>query len=182
MIRLEPLQKEDFKKILEWNEGNSAEFLYQWSGPFYEYPLTEEQLESYFDNYVSKEKDTLFVYKIIDMETSKIIGTIELDEKDTKNKIGRIARFLIGEENYRGKGVGRKVLSEVIRIGFEELKLNKITLGVFDFNTSAIRCYKSVGFVTEELKKNYRKLGNDYWSLYDMGIIREQWEAQVALN
>jgi hypothetical protein len=29
MIRLEPLDKEDFKKIVEWNKGRSAEFLLQ---------------------------------------------------------------------------------------------------------------------------------------------------------
>lgn len=176
MIRLESLQKEDFKKIVEWNEGHSAEFLLQWAGPVYEYPLTEEQLERYFDNYVIKEKDTLFVYKIINVETSEMVGTIELNEKDRTNKIGRIGRFLIGEESYRGKGTGKEALKEAIRIGFEKLKLNKITLGVFDFNISAIRCYESVGFVIEEYKESYRKIGNDYWNLYEMGITKERWE------
>ncbi|GEM_PF-123141 len=182
MIRLESLQKEDFKKIVEWNESHSAEFLLQWAGPVYEYPLTEEQLERYFDNYVIKEKDTLFVYKIINVETSEIVGTIELNEKDRTNKIGRIGRFLIGEESYRGKGTGKEALKEAIRIGFEKLKLNKITLGVFDFNISAIRCYESVGFVIEEYKENYRKIGNDYWNLYEMGITKERWEANLTLS
>ncbi|ERI94567.1 acetyltransferase, GNAT family [Clostridiales bacterium oral taxon 876 str. F0540] len=176
MIKLKPLQKEDFKKILDWNEDKSAEFLLQWSGPFYEYPLTENQLEWFFDNYIMKEKETLFVYKIIDVKTSEMIGTIELDIKDTVNKIGRVARFLIGEESLRGKGVGREALSEAVRIGFEALKLNKITLGVFDFNTSAIRCYESIGFKKEDLKENYRKIGDTYWNLYDMRITKQEWE------
>lgn len=176
MIKLEPLQKDDFKKLLEWNKDKSAEFLLQWAGPFYEYPLTEDQLERYFDNYIIKEKETLFVYKIINLKTNEMIGTIELDVKDTVNKIGRVARFLIGEEDCRGKGVGGKALSEVVKIGFETLKLNKITLGVFDFNTSAIRCYESVGFKIEELKENYRKIGDTCWNLYNMGITKEDWE------
>jgi hypothetical protein len=40
MIRLEYLERADFKKIVEWNEGKSEEFLLQWAGPLYEYPLT----------------------------------------------------------------------------------------------------------------------------------------------
>ncbi|MFL0245602.1 GNAT family N-acetyltransferase [Candidatus Clostridium stratigraminis] len=176
MIKLEPLHKEDFKKIVQWNEGHSAEFLLQWAGPFYEYPLTEEQIERYFENYVLKEKDTLYVYKIISLETNEMIGTIELYQKDPINKIGRIGRFLIGDENHRGKGAGKEALKEAIRIGFEKLKLNKITLGVFDFNISAIKCYESVGFAIEELKENFRKIGDSYWNLYDMGITKEKWE------
>lgn len=178
MIKLEPLKKEDFDKILQWNEGKSADFLLQWAGPLYKYPLTKEQIEQYFNNYVCKEKATIFVYKIVDMETGQMIGTVELNENNSVNKTGRVGRFLIGEESARGKGVGRAALNEVVRIGFEELKLNKITLGVFDFNTRAIRCYKSVGFEIESLKENYRKAENGYWNLFDMGITRELWESK----
>lgn len=175
MIKLEPLQKEDFKKILLWNEGKSAEFLLQWSGPFYKYPLTEEQLEKYYDDYISKEKDTLFVFRIIDVESKEMLGTIELDVKDKINKIGRVARFLIGE-SCRGKGIGKEALKEVESFGFEKLNLNKITLGVYDFNISAINCYKKVGFIIEELKENYRTINNSNWNLYDMAITKEIWD------
>jgi RimJ/RimL family protein N-acetyltransferase len=180
MINLEPLQKEDFKKIIKWNEGKSADFLLQWSGPFYKYPLTQEQFDSYYDNYISKEKGTLFVFKIIYKETNEMVGTIELDIKDRVNGIARVARFLIGEESLRGKGIGREALKEVIRFGFEELNLNKVTLGAFDFNKSAIRCYEIVGFKIEELKEKYRKAENGWWNLYDMGIAREQWLSNEA--
>lgn len=182
MIRLENMEYNDFKKIVEWNEGTTPDFLLQWSGPLFEYPLTEEQIIKYFDSYVSKEKDTLFIFKIIDTETNEMIGTIELDEKDTTNKIGRIARFLIGEESHRGKGIGRQALSEVIGFGFKKLKLNKITLGVYDFNTNAIRCYERVGFKIEELKENYRKVESGCWNLFDMGITKEQWEDNLINN
>jgi RimJ/RimL family protein N-acetyltransferase len=176
MIKLEYLEQKDFKKIVEWNNNKTADFLLQWSGPVYKYPLTEEQIQDFFDSYVNKEKDTLFVYKIVDIKSNEMIGTIELDERDTQNKIGRVGRFLIGEESYRGKGIGRIVLNEIVRIGFEELGLSKITLGVFDFNIGAIKCYERVGFVKEELKENYRKAENGYWNLYDMGITREMWK------
>lgn len=175
MIKLEPMQKEDFKKVIEWNEGKSADFLLQWSGPFYKYPISQKQFDSYYDDYISKEKDTLFVFKIIYKETNEMIGTIELDIKDNVNKIARVARFLIGEDNLRGKGIGRETLKEVVRFGFEDLNLNKITLGVFDFNKNAISCYESVGFKIETLKEKYRESETGWWNLYDMGIAKEQW-------
>lgn len=177
MIKLEALQKEDFKKIIQWNENKSADFLLQWSGPLYKYPLTKEQLQKYFDDYVYKEAASLFVYKIIDAKNEQMIGTVELDVRDSINKEGRVSRFLIGEENLRGKSYGREALKELVRIGFEQLQLNKITLGVFDFNITAIKCYKSAGFNIEGLKENYRKAEKGYWNLYDMAITKKQWEA-----
>lgn len=175
MVRLEPLEKEDFKSIVAWNEGMSADFLLQWSGPVYTYPLTEEQLLKFYNDYITKEKDTLFVYKIILEETGQMVGTIELDERDTVNKVGRVGRFLIGEESCRGKGIGRAALQQLAKISFEALGLNKITLGVFDFNTQAIKCYKRVGFVIEELRENYRKAVDGYWNLYDMSLSKEHY-------
>lgn len=178
MIKLELLQKEDLKKIVEWNEGKSADFLLQWAGPIYKYPLTEEQLQRYYTNYITKEKDTMFVYKIVEASSGSMIGTVELDVRDPINMNARVGRFLIGEESCRGKGIGKQALKEIVRIGFEELKLKKITLGVFDFNTRAINCYKSVGFEIEELKENYRKTETGWWNLYDMGITVQHYEGK----
>ena len=157
MIKLEPFEKDDFYKLIEWNENKSADYLLQWAGPAYSFPLTLEQIENYFINEVNKENSNIFVYKIKLAETNEIIGTVELRETDKEKHEGRICRFLIGNENIRGQGIGTLALIEAIRIGFEDLKFGKITLGVFDFNTNAIRCYEKTGFGIENLRENARK-------------------------
>ncbi|MFZ5966223.1 MAG: GNAT family N-acetyltransferase [Bacillota bacterium] len=176
MIKLDLLEKEDLKKIIEWNTNKSADDLLLWAGPIYNYPLTLAQVESYFLNEVKKDNSNIFVYKIRLVNTDQVIGTVELREMDKNNKIGRIGRFLIGEEKNRGKGIGKKVLKEVLRIGFEDMKFEKITLGVFDFNQSAIKCYESAGFSKERLLENARKSSTDYWNLYEMAISRVEWQ------
>lgn len=174
MVKLEPLEKEDFHKLIEWNENKSSDYLLQWAGPTYNFPFTIEQIENYFNNEVNKENSNIFVYKIKHVETGKIIGTIELRETDKSKRTGRICRFLIGDENIRGQGIGTIALTEAIRIGFEDLKYEKITLGVFDFNTNAIKCYEKTGFRIENLRRNARKSPAGYWSIYDMAITKEE--------
>ncbi|WP_435789844.1 GNAT family N-acetyltransferase [Clostridium sp.] len=176
MIKLDLLEKEDLKKIVEWNVNKSADDLLQWAGPMYNYPLTLAQVENYFFNEVKKDNSNIFVYKIRLINTGQIIGTVELREIDTNNKIGKICRFLIAERNNRGKGIGTKVLVEAIRIGFEDIKFQKITLGVFDFNHSAIKCYENVGFTKEKFLENVRKSSIGYWNIYEMGISKVKWE------
>jgi RimJ/RimL family protein N-acetyltransferase len=178
MIKLDLIEKEDLKKIIEWNLNKSADDLLQWAGPIYNYPLTLAQVENYFLNEVEKENSNIFIYKIRLITTGEIIGTLELREKDNYNKIGKICRFLIGEESNRGKGIGTEVLKEALRIGFEDMKFEKILLGVFDFNSSAIKCYENVGFIKEKFIENARKSSTEYWNLYEMALSKEKWEIE----
>jgi Acetyltransferases, including N-acetylases of ribosomal proteins len=174
-MKLELMNKEELYNIVEWNKDKSADFLLQWSGPSYTYPLTITQIEDYYSNEAQKEDSNILIYKVIG-DGDVIIGTVELKEKDKENKIGRVSRFLIGEEEVRGQGIGAKILNEVLRIGFEEMGYEKITLGVFDFNRRAIKCYEKVGFKKEKLLENARKAANGYWNLYDMGISKSEWK------
>ena len=41
------------------------------------------------------------------------------------------------------------MVQQILIIGFEQLRLHRIELVVFDFNQAAIRCYERVGFRTE---------------------------------
>lgn len=178
MIKLGVMKKEDLKKIVEWNVNRSADDLLQWAGPMYTYPLTISQVENYFINEVKNDNYNISVYKIQLINTDQIIGTIELRETDKNNKVGRICRFLIGEIDDRGKGIGTKILKEVLRIGFEQMKFEKITLGVFDFNQSAIKCYENTGFIKEKLLRDSRKSSVGYWNLYEMSISKAEWKIQ----
>lgn len=175
LVKLELMEKEDLKKIIEWNTNKSADYLLQWSGPKFIYPLTLDQLEDYFTNEVKIDNSNINVYKIILEDTEEIIGTVELSIRDKDTKEGRVGRFLIGQEKSRGKGIGTEVLSELLKIGFIGLGLEKITLGVFDFNLGAIKCYEKAGFVKERLIENARKSENGYWNLYEMYISKTKW-------
>ncbi|WP_257675951.1 GNAT family N-acetyltransferase [Clostridium felsineum] len=172
IIKLKLLEKQDLQKIIDWNVDKSADDLMQWAGPKFNYPLILKQLENYFLSEVLIEK--VFVYKILLASTDEMIGTIEIREIDETNKIGKICRFLIGEKNNRGNHIGTAALNEILKIGFKDMNFKKITLGVFDFNYSAIRCYEKVGFVKESLSKNIRKVSNAYWNLYKMSILKPE--------
>ncbi len=178
MISLELMEKEDLQKIIEWNTNKSADYLLQWAGPKFTYPLMLDELERYFMEEVHDLNSDILLYKIILVSTNEIIGTIELREIDKVNKIARVCRFLIGKNTNRAKGIGKKVLEEILRNGFEDRGLEKITLGVFDFNTSAIKCYEKVGFIKKNFIENARKSSTGYWNLYEMAISKDEWRSK----
>ncbi len=174
MVKLEHLERRDIEKIIEWNKDKSEDFLLQWAGSQYKYPLTEEQIHQRLIAGANKEDSDTYIYKIISSESGEMLGTIELSKIDRINRTARVCRFLIGEEQQRGAGIGRAALEQAVKKGFTVFKAEKIYLGVFDFNTNAIKCYESVGFKKEKLTENARKAKNGFWNIYEMAITREE--------
>lgn len=165
MIRLEKFEKQDYDRLISWVV--SEEFMIQFSGPAFEYPLTHEQLDSY-----TSAKNRL-VFRVVDCESGKVIGHAEINNIDLRHKSARLCRILIGDPGCRNKGYGKLLIKELVRIGFSELKLHRLDLGVFDFNTQAIKCYKDCGFEIEGLMRDTARIGNKYWSLYNMSILSD---------
>lgn len=172
MIELAYFERSDIEQLISWIP--SASFTLQWAGPAFQYPLTVSQLEKYLQNANKEDSDT-YIYKVIDQHTKQVIGHISLGKVDRVNKSARIGKVLVGSSQYRGKGIGAEMVKTILAIAFDELKLHKVTLGVFDFNVSALRCYEKVGFVQEGLLRDARKNGDEYWNLIEMGILEDEW-------
>jgi len=165
MVKLERFDKSDYDRLINWID--SEEFMIQFSGPIFNFPLTSEQLDKYLcaENRLS--------FRVLDSESKEIVGHAELNNIDKKNKSARICRVLIGEKQNRNKGYGKGILKELIRIAFNEFDLHRLDLGVFDFNQQAIKCYENCGFEIEGVFKENYKVGNQYWSTYNMSIINK---------
>jgi RimJ/RimL family protein N-acetyltransferase len=177
MIRLEYFEREDFKQLIEWM--NSEHLITNWAGSLFKFPLTEDSLDWYIEDTNNLDKSDAFVYKAIDVKTGKTVGHISLGSVSAKNRAARISRVLIGNTSERGKGYCTGMINEILKIGFVDLKLHRISLGVYDFNHAAIRCYEKSGFVKEGLMRDVLKFDeNTYWSLIEMSILEDEWRAR----
>jgi RimJ/RimL family protein N-acetyltransferase len=174
MIKLEYFNKSDFKQLIEWS-GDEA-FLLQWAGPQFKFPLTEEQITNYFEGSNDINKSDKLIFKAIDGQTGTVIGHISIGGIDRENRSGRIGKVLVGKSLERGNGIGQQMIKAILRIGFEELKLHRISLGVFDFNEAGIKCYEKAGFSREGRLRDARKYKDNYWSLIEMSVLEDEWK------
>lgn len=172
MVELNFFEQSDFKQLIDWIE--SPQFLLQWGGPAFDFPLTINQLEKYIENANSDNSDTL-IYKVIEKETKNVIGHISLGRIDRKNKSARVGKVLVGDKNVRGKGIGQQMIKKILNIAFDELHLHRVNLGVYDFNVPAIACYEKAGFIKEGLLRDSAKNGDEYWSSWEMSILENEW-------
>ncbi len=176
-IELKPFERNDFSRLMDWVK--TPEFLLQWAGPIFTFPLNESQLDMYLRG-SQGDPPIRKIYKVINTSDRKVIGHIELNDIDLRNKTATVCRVLVGEHSLRGKGIGPRMLKELLEVGFGQFGLHRIDLLVFDFNQAAIRCYEKVGFRKEGHIREARKIGNEYWSLYQMSILEDEWRSTLS--
>ncbi|MFD1031617.1 GNAT family N-acetyltransferase [Metaplanococcus flavidus] len=172
MIKLCYFEPADFKQLIDWVE--TPEFMLQWGGPSFVFPLNKLQLQEYLKGANGKNSAS-FIYSVIDTETEALIGHISLTRIDMNNRSARIGRVLVGDQDAKGTGVCKQMMQQVLKVAFDELQLHRVTLGVFDFNKPAIACYERAGFQKEGLMRDHQKFGDEYWSLWEMAILEDEW-------
>ncbi len=137
-----------------------------WSADrFSHYPITPQDLNDHYAAFDGT--DCHFSMTAYD-ETGPVGHLLLrfLDEEKATVRFG----FVIVDSSKRGKGYGRELLELAIHYAFDFLKVEKITLGVFAYNTPAHRCYQSVGFRDcPELTHSYHFRGRD-WTCLEMEL------------
>ena len=126
-----------------------------------------------------------FVDKLVDDEArrhfliigdDKIIGETSLMDIDFESRICgfRIALF---NKEYFGMGIGYRSVYETIKYAFEELKLHRIELEVFDYNKRAKRTYEKVGFKEEGRQRDGLFFKKEYHDVILMSILEGEFIA-----
>lgn len=164
MIKLEKLNQNDFDTFKSWSKTESE--LFQFAGPIFHFPLTKEQLS----NYITDQRRE--VYKVIYIETNEMIGNIELN---LENELPRLSRIIIGNLNYRNKGLGKLITNKMLEKIFIENEYQKADLNVFDWNTQAVKCYEKVGFKTNPAIVNKQNNNGEIWTALNMTIDKTDW-------
>ncbi len=171
MIRLEYFVKDDFQQLINWI--NTEELMINWSGRMFNFPLTQDSLTWYIDDTNHIGTSDVFIYKAID-EQDNVVGHVSLGSISQTNKSARISRVFVSQEG-RGRGVCRDMIKAVLQIGFEQLDLHRIALGVYDTNKAATKCYEGAGMKIEGTNRDVLLHGGSYWSMVEMSILEDEW-------
>ena len=95
-IELRPFERSDFTQLIQWIP--SADFLMQWGGLLFQYPLSKSQLESYLQK-ADGENPTRLIYKAVDLNSSAVVGHAELDQIDYLKHTAVATRVMVGEQS-----------------------------------------------------------------------------------
>lgn len=156
MLKLEKFSRNDFDKLISWID--SKEELIQFAGPIFEFPLSQEQLLKYSSD------SNVIAYKVT--FSNDHIGHAEINL--TNPTLPKLCRILIGNKNYRGKGLGLQLVELLLQICKHELNAAEVELNVYDWNEKAIQCYQKAGFKFNSKKRSEINMEGKKWISLNM--------------
>lgn len=165
MIQLRPYDPCDAQTIVSWI-GDEAAFRRWCADRFEAYPITADDMNRQYD---AADRERFFPMTAED--EAVFFGHLIMRYTDEEKKVLRFG-FVIIDDKMRGLGCGRQMLEAAIRYAFERLGAEKITLGVFENNPAAYRCYRSVGFREIDQDTAYYHIFGEDWKCIEMELQR----------
>lgn len=165
MLKLRNYQKEDAEKIVTWIKDERS--FRQWSADlFSKYPIGAEDLQEHYENAIRVSESGFLPMTAYD--ESGVIGQLFIRFPDKEKKIARFG-FVIVDDKKRGQGYGKEMIRLALEYAFEQLKVESVTLGVFENNPSAYECYKAAGFTeTEQKEPAYYTIMGEQWKCVEL--------------
>lgn len=83
-----------------------------------------------------------------------------------------LKRIVVGRPE---QGLGRRILTEIIRIAFRELGAHRLFLDVFEDNARARHLYESLGFKYEGVMRESAQRDGRWFNLHLMSILESEY-------
>jgi RimJ/RimL family protein N-acetyltransferase len=133
-----------------------------------EYNPTYEQEKAWINGYAANPGAIILVAEAGDA----IVGLLDFTTR-SKKKINHTGEFGVSvHPDFRGKGIGRSLITTLLKWAGEIPSIEKVCLQVFNTNTQAIHLYNSLGFREEGRHiRAIRQPGGEYVDLVDMAIM-----------
>ena len=149
---LRPFKQSD---LHDFNEYASVPGVGEMAG--WKHHETIEKTQEILDMFIKEDKTFAIVFK----KNNKVIGSLGVEEYGLEEKLtefenyyGREIGYVLSKD-YWGKGIMTEAVGAVINHLFNDLNLDFLTCGYYDFNNQSKRVQEKCGF------KPYRKLVMD---------------------
>jgi len=106
----------------------------------------------------------------------RLIGQIRLHSINNTDRNARLSLGILTEDRL-GQGIGRRTIKLVLAHAFGEMDLHRVDLRVLEFNTRAIRCYRSCGFVEEGRERQSACIRGVFYDDVMMGVLAHEFHA-----
>ena len=138
--------------------------------------FSEKAIKNWIEKNSENIKPERYQFSVRTLAEDKLIGFfglyVELIHSEAWVGIG------IGERDFWSKGYGTDMMNVCLRYAFLELGVQRVSLGLHEYNPRALRSYEKAGFKLEgRTRKDVLREGkrtDTFW----MGILRDEWMAQ----
>jgi diamine N-acetyltransferase len=170
-VLLRPVRRADVSLFLKWfNDPEVTQYLAIYL------PVTEMAEEKWIEDVgtTRASSDVLLVIEAQTGDAGRAIGSIGLHQINQKDRSATFG-IAIGEKDFWSQGLGSDSALTLLKYGFEQMNLHRISSSVFDFNERSYRMHKKVGFQEEGRRRLAIFKNGQYHDLVEFGFLKEDW-------
>lgn len=166
MIRIRPYEDTDEAAVLSWCQDE--ETFYNWTfGVLGEYPITKEKFRTMKDY---RRFTAVELPAGSSAEDSAGSPATAVDGQPVgyfimRTPAGRPSELRFGfgivATDQRGRGVGKAMLSQGLKLAFTAYGAERVTLGVAEYNELGRACYSAIGFTFTGKTESYSLCGKE---------------------
>ena len=163
---LRKLKKKDAVAMLEWMHDSDINQYFM--ADFNSYDLEKVQ------QFIEKEDSNNEIHYACVNEEDEYLGTVSLKHIDYEAQNAEYA-ISFGKRAH-GTGAAQYATQEILKIAFEELKLERVYLNVLSENIRANRFYEKVGIIYEGEFKKHINIRGELKDLKWYRMLKEEYQ------
>ena len=171
MLRLRQYKSCDSERIARW--VNDQDVFLKWGGDrFGKFPVSAAVIDEKYraGNGDCGEPDNFYPWTAFD-DQNGAVGHFIMRYLNGDNRILRFG-WVIVDPSIRGKGYGTGMLRAGLKYAFEILDAEVVTIGVYENNEQAHRCYLRAGFTDKAVVEK------EPWNIVEMEITKAEYTLQ----
>jgi len=115
-----------------------------------------------------------FAGGVSEIGKAKIIGTCGFNFWNKQYSSSPLGYDLL--PSYWNKGIITEAVKEILRFGFEEMKLNRVQAITFPENVASTRVLEKLGFQNEGTLREWGYFKGRFQDVYCHSLLRREWK------
>lgn len=167
-LLLRDFAADDWPAVLAYQRDPRYLRLYEWTG------RTEADVRAFVNMFIEQQQQrprTRYQLAITRRDDGRLIGNCGIRRSAADSHEAEIGYELAPDE--WGHGYATEAVREIVRFGFEELALHRITAWTVADNTASARVLEKVGLTLEGRLVDKERYKGQYWDVLMYGMVGE---------
>lgn len=173
-VRLRAIEPADWETYFAWNwddeQSRNLDAVHV--------PPSREAMKRWAEQEAARKPDGDNVRFVVENGEAEAVGNITTH--DCAPRSGTFSYGINTRKEHRGKGYAAEAIALVLRYYFRELRYQKVTVGVFEFNAASIRLHEKLGFQREGRLRRMTHTDGRFFDQLIFGLTAEEFAAGPA--
>ncbi len=170
-IRLRALETTDAPHFFAWNQDSEMGLMVDRLWP----PASQKSVEEWLERVSAKaDDDSDDNHFVIETLTGEFVGLINPHKCD--RRVGDFSYGIAIRREHQRQGYAREAIVLLLRYFFSELRYQKVTIKVFEYNEASRILHERLGFVKEGQIRRAQFHNGRFWDDLIYGMTKEEFE------